>query len=1011
MGDEKEFTIQEHFTSGGKVPRDYFEWRRRDAPIIGRDGKVIYEGKNLETPKTWSDTATRVVGSKYFFKGDGSDYIEDSLPQLVHRVAKTVSDQTVRQGILSKPAAERFYKELSYLAFNQGWAANSPVWFNVGLHDEYGVSESEVTHSHWIYDGKGGFTSDVDAYEHPQAAACFIQSIQDNMDSIMNHAKKEAMLFKFGSGTGTNYGNLRAVNEPLSGGGYASGQTSFMKIYDIVAGSVQSGGKTRRAAKMVIQPCDHPDVFRFINWKVEEEKKALWLSANHLWGPRKAGDLESEAYKTVTGQNGNNSVRVTDKFMEAALRGEEWDLWFRTADRINQEVDISLDQYVDDPYLSDKRFIKRLTNKRKVVNAGDVLEQLARAAAVTGDPAIQYDDNINRWNTIPNSGRINASNPCSEFMAPDDSACNLASINLTKYSVKRPGTDGSNTDDHSPAKAERVIGHKIVGLDSLEQAVKLSIIAQETLVDYASYPSKEIAENSHKFRPLGLGYTNLGALLMENGLAYDSKEGRALASAVTSLMTAYAYRTSAELASQLGAFEDFEKNREPMLNVIGMHRDATKQINRFKGMTGLEEILDEAERVWENVLELGAAQGFRNSQVTLLAPTGTIGLMMDVDCTGIEPMTAISYGKGLAGGGEIQMEVKPCVERGLKTLGYRDGKLEDIMKYIKEKNSVVGAPGLSEKDYDVFATAFGDNTISVDGHLQMMGAVQPFLSGAISKTVNLPKGSTIKDVKRAYVSGWELSLKSVSLYIDGSKGVQPLNLKTNGAEVEPRWGERVKPKNSLFPGGFIERPGWNVSINGTGVHLMVGEYDNRPPKDSPADFFVEFGSAGSPHSATYGSWGKEASRNRQRGMKLQEFIKHNKGASGTIQGWTDHPFIKKCSSIEDMFAKLIQLEYLGDTSVCSDQNNLPNKRQMKELRCNVLGNRRRVRHYQSRIDFIEAAMEDGELIPIFPLYEDELETGEISSMDIFCTECGHKTELSGANCRKCNNCGDASECG
>ncbi|MFA5857307.1 MAG: vitamin B12-dependent ribonucleotide reductase [Candidatus Pacearchaeota archaeon] len=981
-------SYQRFFSEEGKDPFSSFEWEKRDVEIKKSSGKIIYQNFGIEVPKIWSTTANKVVSSKYFFKGDGKDYTEKSVKQLVGRVADSIASYAVRQGILNEVDSQAFRDDLVYLETSQSHSFNSPVWFNVGLHDKYGVREKVEQSSHWAIDSNGKITNDIDAYDRPQAAACFIQSIGDDMQSILYHAEKEGMLFKFGSGTGTNFSNLRGINEPLSGGGVASGALSFLRIYDIIAGRIQSGGKTRRAAKMVILDDNHPDLFRFINWKVNEEKKALWLSANPLWGPTDAGDLESEAYKTVDGQNGNNSVRVSDAFMEAALTGSDWNLDFRTANRFSNEVELALDKYRDDRYLPDKRFIKKLTNKRKVVNAGDALEQIARAATVTGDPALQYDSTINKWHTCKNSGRINASNPCSEFMFIDNSACNLASINLTKF---------------------RRNGSGILDLQSYKQAIKSSIISQEVLVDQASYPSKDIAENSHKFRPLGLGYTNLGALLMENGVAYDSDEGRAIASAVTSLMTAYAYQTSAELASKLGPFEEFEKNREPMLEVIKMHSDASKKIKKIDGVKGLETVLDEAQRVWEDVIKKGEQYGFRNSQVTLLAPTGTIGFMMDVDCTGVEPMIALKSSKGLAGGGELKRDLAPCVTRGLETLGYSGNRLEKIIEYISKNSSVVGAPELNEEDYNVFQTAFGnDNTVSVDGHLNMMAAVQPFLSGAISKTVNLPKGSSIDEVKKTYVKGWKLGLKSISLYIDGAKGIQPVNIEevVNGPSL--KWGQRVKPEGSLGLTGPIERIGWNVSVNSTGVHIMIGEYQNRPPKDSPADFFVEFGGAGSEYSAAYITWGKEASRNRQRGAPLEEFIKHNRGARGALNGFTNHPFIKSCSSIEDLTAKLIQLEYLGDTSVCDVQ---PSPEQMENLRCNVLGRRRREQHFDSRIKFIESVMEKGKVQPIFPLFQDEVENGKIPVGQEFCINCGSKTVLSGANCRKCPNCGNAGGCG
>lgn len=977
-------SIGRYFTNGNKKAEDYFTWSRRDVEIKDRRETVIYSGKNLECPDSWSDLSLRVVGHKYLFTGDDRDNpIETSVKQLTSRVVKTLSKQGVKQKVFSKGESKVFGEELSYLVFDQRASFNSPVWFNAGLHSEYDVSRraDPSQSSHWAINSRGRFTNQIDEYERPQGAACFIVDIDDSMESILDNAKTEGMLFKHGSGTGTNFSKLRGINEPLSGGGVASGLISFLRILDIIAGRIQSGGKTRRAAKMVIMDCDHPDLMRFTSWKPNEERKALWLCANPEWGPRDLSDLEGEAYKTVDGQNGNNSVRVTDEFMGAAVEGREWDLWFRTADRFDEEVDIPLEEYRDDRYLPDKRFIRKLTNKRKTINAGEALEQIARAAYVTGDPGLQFDTTINDWNTCPNSGRIRASNPCSEFMFLDNAACNLASLNLIKFSLE----------------------DKLLDIRAFEKAISTTIIGQEILVDHCSYPSKKIAENSHKFRSLGLGYTNIGALLMSKGIAYDSKEGRAIASAITSLMTAKAYETSADLAAKLGAFEEFEENKDPMLNVINKHLIETEAIENIEGVDGLEEILEEAKQIWGRALDKGREHGFRNAQVTLLAPTGTIGFMMGVECTGVEPLLGLKLSKGLAGGGELEMDVPECVVSGLKSLGYNGDTLESIVTHIKETGSVVDAPGLHKNYYKVFATSYGDNNIAVDGHLGMMAAVQPFLSGSISKTVNLPKGSTIKDVKDSYIKAWKLGLKSISLFVDGSKGVQPVNIiQKSEQSTGLEWGKRIKPKSP------IERLGVNVKIGNTGVHLITGEYRDRPPKDTVADFFVEFGSSGSPFSAAYSSWAKEASRNRQRGATLAEFVKHNLGASGVINGFTDHPFIKTCSSIEDFYAKLILLEYLGDTSKCDQE---PTAEDIANLRCNVLARRRRQEHFRSRIEFIDNVLREGKIIDIYPLYEDELEEGGIAASETFCIVCGHPTVLSGANCRKCLNCGDAPGCG
>jgi len=979
--------INPYFTTHAGYGIENIRWDDTKTEIKDSNGQVIFS-KQLEVPSYWSPLAAKVVASKYLLN-DKKEINETSVKQLVSRVGETIAYEAVNQGLIEEGNREIYAKELMSLTAGQYGSFNSPVWFNEGLFRFYGRTEKRAEGEpsfHWAYDFKTRrFTNYIDAYERPQNSACFIQSVEDTMESILAQGEKEGMLFKFGSGTGTNFSPWRGYGEPLSGGGAASGQISFMGFLDHIAKSVRSGGKTRRAAKMVISNCDHPDIFRFVQWKVNEERKALWLCANPEWAPRDAGDLESEAYRTVNGQNGNNSVRISDEFMNSVEEDKWWDLWFRTANRAEEEVEIPLDKYNDDRYLSDKRFVRRLTNKRKTVEARDLWDYIARAAYVTGDPAVQYDGTINRWNTCKASGRINASNPCSEFMFLDDSACNLASLRLTKFRNE----DGS------------------FDVDSFRKAVRMFVIAQEAIVDHSSYPSEKIARNSHNFRPLGLGYTDMGALLMSWGIPYDSDSGRAIASYITAIMTGEAYRTSAEIAGNAGAFPEFEKNRKSMLEVMAMHVDALKKIDgsvlpeKFKG---LEKSADE---VWRDSVALGEKNGYRNAQVTLLAPTGTIGFMMDCDTTGIEPMIFLKSSKGLVGGGKIDFEVAKCVKQGLESLGYTGETLEGILGYIDDEKKgngrITGAPGLREEHYSVFATSLGDNVISVDGHLNMMAAIQPFLSGAISKTVNLPKGSSLDDIKKTYEKGWKLGLKSVALYVDCAKGVQPITVEISGdGGSKLKWGERLKPEVPT------ERIGFNVEIQGTGVHFIIGEYQNRKPCDCPADFFIEFGSSGSPLSAAYTSFAKELSRNRQRGEDLSELIKHQLGAVGVVAGLTDHPFIRKCTSIEDFLARLIKLEYLGQTDHCQVE---PTPEQMKKLRCNVLARRKRQEHFLSRIESIDAMMERGEVVPVIPLLEDDVPSGMIRVGTPFCVQCGTRTVLSGASCYKCPNCGDASLCG
>tara|TARA_Y100000310_G_scaffold306353_1_gene347416 strand:- start:2154 stop:5108 length:2955 start_codon:yes stop_codon:yes gene_type:complete len=969
---------------GSKDSYDRLDWQERRTEIKDSEGGIIFQ-KDVIVPSSWTDLATKVVSSKYLLD-DKNGINEIDVRDLVKRVGGTIANEAVSQGLIYAKDKENYGRDLMSLTAGQFGSFNSPVWFNQGLFHVYNINEGKnpgEESSHWAYDFQTKkMTNEIDAYERPQNSACFIQSIGDNMEEILGQSVKEGMLFKFGSGTGTNFSSLRGYGESLSGGGIASGMISFMGFLDHIAGSVRSGGKTRRAAKMVINDCDHPDILRFVNWKVNEEKKALWLCANPDWGPRNPFDLESEAYKTVNGQNGNNTIRVTDKFMQAVKNDEEWDLHFRTAYKYDEEVEISLDNYQDDRNLPDKRFIKRLTNKRKVIMAKSLWNQIARAAYVSGDPAIQYDDNINKWNTCANSGRINASNPCSEFMALDDSACNLASLNLMKFRE----------------------GDRSFNVDKFKGAIRTAIIAQETLVDQSSYPSEIIAQNSHDYRFLGLGYANMGSLLMSFGIPYDSYEGQAVAGSITALMTGEAYKVSAEIASKKGAFNKFEENKEPMLKVIGLHKEHLQKINKKNVPKGLESILDSAVDSWSKARNLGDKFGYRNAQVTLLAPTGTIGFMMDCDTTGVEPMGALQSEKGLVGGGKLELPIAECFVQGLSSLGYEENLQNIIKNYVLKNNTVIGAPGLKEEHYGVFATAFDpQNTIAVDGHLGMMAAVQPFLSGAISKTVNLPKGSSLEDISLTYEKGWKLGLKSVALYVDGSKGMQPIVVKSIGGNGEKlKWGDRDR-----LPSPCV-RPGWNVDIQGTGIHIQIGEYNNRKPSESPGDFFIEFGSSGSPFSAAYTSFAKELSRNRQRGASLQEIIKHNLGAVGTISGMTDHPFIKSCSSIEDFLAKLIKLEYLGETDHCQVKLT---PEQLEELRCNELAKRNGWEHYWSRIKSMEAMMEKGKVKPIKPLLEDETPEGSIKSGTPFCTNCGTKTILSGANCYKCDNCGHSPGCG
>src|SRR5271170_5982688 len=682
--------FERYFTDGRTSPFDAVEWEKRIALIGNEKGVTIFKQENVEVPKGWSQTATNIVASKYFHGKHGTPERESSARQLIGRVVNTVVRWGEEGGYFANEASrDAFRDELTHLLVEQKMSFNSPVWFNVGVQPK------------------------------PQCSACFINSVQDNMESIMGLTRTEGMLFKWGSGTGTNFSSLRGSKETLSGGGIASGPVSFMKGFDAFAGVIKSGGKTRRAAKMVILNIDHPDIVEFIECKTKEERKAHVLIEQGY-----DSSIDGEAYSSIFFQNANHSVRVTDDYMRAAEEDRDW--WTRN---------------VTDGQPAEK------------MRARDLLYKVSESTWRCGDPGMQYDTTINRWHTSKNTARINASNPCSEYMFLDDTACNLASLNLMKYL----GPNGQ------------------FDVEAFKHAVDVTITAQEILVDNASYPTPKIAQNSHAFRPLGLGYANLGALLMSMALPYDSDGGRDVAGAVTALMCGEAYAQSARVAERMGPFPGYQENREPMLDVIRMHRDAVRGIKPENVQT---ELYMGAQESWDNALELGEKHGFKNSQVTVLAPTGTIGFMMDCDTTGIEPDLALVKLKKLVGGGLIKI-VNNTVPQALMKLGYTPEQTSDVVSYIDKNGKIEGAPHLKMEDYPVFdcslAPQGGGRSITWTGHVKMMAAAQPFLSGAISKTINMPEESTIEDISNAYIESWKLGLKSVAIYRDNSKRSQPLN--------------------------------------------------------------------------------------------------------------------------------------------------------------------------------------------------------------------------------------------
>ncbi|MBV8313925.1 MAG: vitamin B12-dependent ribonucleotide reductase, partial [Planctomycetaceae bacterium] len=714
--------IPRAFSTEGVSPFDLVDWDLRTAEIKDERGRVIFRQTDCEIPRAWSQLATNVVASKYFYGELSSPERETSVRQLIHRVTRTIADWGRDDGYFaSDEDAERFYDELTALCLNQFGAFNSPVWFNVGL---YHCSGLVGTANNWRWDDETRSVVKAEsAYQYPQGSACFIQSVADDMQDIMRLATSEAMLFKYGSGTGTDLSTLRSSQERLAGGGRPSGPVSFMRVYDAIASVVKSGGKTRRAAKMQTLKCWHPDILEFIECKAKEEKKAQALIQAGY-----EANFNGAAYSSVMFQNSNLSVRVTDAFLRAVERGDDWTTHAITTGRPMQTYPARM-----------------------------LMDKIAEGTWLCGDPGLQYEDTIQRWHTCPNTAPINSSNPCSEYMFIDDSACNLASLNLMKFRRE----DG--TFDAQGFRA----------------ACRIFITAQEILVDHASYPTDRIALNSHKFRPLGLGYANLGSLIMASGLPYDSDQGRGLAGAITAIMHGQAYLTSSEHAGHLGPFEGFALNREPMLRVMEMHRDAVEGIDRSVS----PELLAEARGVWDSCVESGRRHGFRNSQVTVLAPTGTIAFMMDCDTTGIEPDIALVKYKQLAGGGMLKI-VNRTVPMALRKLGYDEPAIRGILDAIDAHDSIEGATGLLDEHLSVFDCAFappqGGRSIQFLGHLRMMAAVQPFLSGAISKTCNVPKEATVGDIRAAYLEGWKLGLKALAIYRDGSKGSQPVSTSAEG---------------------------------------------------------------------------------------------------------------------------------------------------------------------------------------------------------------------------------------
>ncbi|MHB1037482.1 MAG: vitamin B12-dependent ribonucleotide reductase [Pirellulales bacterium] len=828
-------------------PFDTVEWELRTAAIKGEGGEVLFEQQEAEVPAEWSQLATNVVVSKYFYGEVGSQERERSVRQLIHRVTRTIADWGIQDGYFATPEdGERFFRELSWLCLHQHGAFNSPVWFNVGLYHQYGIQGAQCN---WYWNPETGTAAQPEnPYEYPQGSACFIQSVADNMEDIMELARSEAMLFKFGSGTGTDLSTLRSHREKLSGGGKPSGPLSFMRVYDQIAAVVKSGGKTRRAAKMQSIKVWHPDVMEFIECKAKEERKARILIEKGGY----EANFNGEAYSSILFQNANLSVRVTDDFMQAAVEDKPWTTHWVT------------DESQPGPTWP----------------ARDVLAKIAECAWSCGDPGLQYDTTINRWNTCPNSGRINASNPCSEYMFLDDSACNLSSINLMKFRLE----DGT------------------FDVERFHAASRTMFIAQEILVDHASYPTPRIAANSHRYRPLGLGYSNLGSLVMASGLPYDSDAARGLCGAVTALLHGSANLTSAELAAAVGPFDAFAENREPMLAVMQMHRDAVETID--DACPG--DLKNAARQLWDEVLGGGRRHGFRNAQATVLAPTGTISFMMDCDTTGIEPEIALVKYKQLAGGGMLKI-VNQMVPLALETLGYEPNEIEAIVDYIAREDMIEGASGLKEEHLPVFDCAFqprnGSRSIAWQAHVGMMAAAQPFLSGAISKTVNMPRETTPADIADAYLEGWRLGLKALAVYRDGSKESQPLSTTSEGTKAAEKLA--AAPRRERLP-DTRRSITHKFNVAGHEGYITVGLY----PDGRPGELFITMAKEGSTIGGLMDCFGTAVSMSLQYGVPLEVYVNKFSHTRFEPMGHTKNPDIRIAKSIVDYIFRWLGVTFL-----------------------------------------------------------------------------------------------------
>jgi ribonucleoside-diphosphate reductase alpha chain len=896
VDEDATLAVRRLFTIEGRDPYDEVEWEIRDAHIPGKNGPA-FEQKNVEFPKFWSQTATNIVAQKYFRGRMSSPERESSVKHMIGRIVGTIGTWGRDGGYFSSEnEADTFEAELKAILVNQLAAFNSPVWFNVGFE------------------------------EKPQCSACFILSIEDNMDSILDWIRREGIIFRGGSGSGINLSKLRSSKEQLSKGGYASGPVSFMRGADASAGTIKSGGKTRRAAKMVVLDIDHPDITEFIWCKAHEEEKARVLEA--------AGydmSLDSPDWSSIQYQNANNSVRVSDSFMEAVEADTDWNLTARSDGTV-----------VD------------------TIKARKLLHDLSEAAWRCADPGVQYDTTINSWHTLPNTGRINASNPCSEYMSIDDSACNLASLNLMKFRRE----DGE------------------LDVEAFEHACDVVFLAQEIMVGNSSYPTPEIEQNAKAYRQLGLGYANLGALLMARGLAYDSDEGRAYAAAITALMTGRAYRKSSEIAGRMGPFAGYRPNAAAMLGVIAKHRAAVGNIANADTVPA--DLLGAARKSWDEALDMGEVNGYRNAQATVLAPTGTISFMMDCDTTGVEPDFSLVKSKKLVGGGEITI-VNKTVAGGLEKLGYAPNEVDEVVAFVDERNTVVGAPYVKSEHYPVFDCAVGERAIHYRGHVKMMGAIQPFISGAISKTVNLPESATIEDVAQLYIDAWRLGVKAVAIYRDNCKVAQPLSGKGDKsaqATLGSAGGAMAAPKRRRLPDDRVE-VGRKFRVGEYEGYIHVGVFDDG----SPGDIFVDIAKDGTTLQGLMNSLMIAVSMGLQYGVPPEVYVSKLSHLRFEPSGPTNDADIRAAKSIPDYIFR-----WFGKKFLDVDQQEEAGILSM-EVRAQM------AERYASGESKPVVETAPGQTA-LFNPHEDAIE----------CNRCGGRMVRAGT-CYTCRDCGTSTGCG